>query len=194
MEEKIVWLVRHAERADFNDKGEWDPEWPQRARCLGEDPDDAPLTDNGKHQALHAASLLRAPLKCVYSSPFLRCRQTAQIIAKAYGTKWEVSTDLTEWMNPEWFTHTYDHFDKIHFKKHRAHFAPGYPVIPEKTEKSLISRWMRVYDGVRGAQAEKFPMALVTHGGGIHHMLNRLNPAIMSGKSVQFADVYRMKL
>lgn len=191
---KLVWLVRHAERADFNAKGEWDSTWPDRAKSIGEDPDDAPLTENGRKQAAHAASLIHGPLRKIYSSPFLRCRETAKIVADIHRTEWMTSTDLTEWMNPEWFRYTYPHLDRIHFQKYGAHFAPGYPKIPEETEASLIERWMRVYDGISALAADKFPMVLVSHGGGIHHMMNRYDPAIMSGKGVQFADVYRMEL
>lgn len=189
---KIVWLVRHAERADFSE-GEWDPVWPERAIGLGQDPDDAPLTVAGRRQARHAASLLHGPLNRIYSSPFLRCIETARIISDVHGVELMVSTDLTEWMNPEWFNNTYEHFEEIHFNSNRAHFARGYPEIPE-SEESHKERWNRVFLTLTEMDEENFPIALVTHGGGIHHLLNHYDTDIMSGKGVQFADVYRIEL
>ena len=187
---RLVWLVRHAERADL--KG--DIGWSERAREVGADPFDAPLTESGRKQAAHAATLIHSPLRHVYSSPFLRCRETADIIASAHSTGQSISTDLTEWMNPEWFQSAFTHFNEIHFRKYEASFVPGYPKIPEKTEECLVDRWMRIYTALVVLPANKFPLALVSHGNGIHHMMNRHAPAVMSGKSVQVADVYRMEL
>lgn len=185
--------MRHGERLDFNDKGEWDAGWPARAQQLGMDPSDAPLTPDGAVQAKYAASMIGAPIKRVYSSPFRRCVETAEAIADIHQVEMSVSTDLTEWMNPEWFSGCYEHFEKIHFQNNRAHFAPGYPVIPE-SEQSLIERWKRVFDALSRRPAEDFPAVLVSHGGGIHHLLNCYNPAVMRGKGVQYADVHKIEL
>jgi len=190
---RTVWLVRHAERADFNLEGIWDITWPDRARGLGQDPDDAPLTDAGGRQARHAASLIHGKLNRIYSSPFLRCLETARAISKVHEVELVISTDLTEWMNPEWFSYTYEHFNEIHFNENSAHFTPGYPEIPESKE-SHIERWKRIYQTLKEMSEEKFPIVLVTHGGGVHHLLNLHDLDLMSGKGVQFADVYRIEL
>ena len=191
---RTVWLVRHGLRQDFNEKQEWDRGWPERAKQLGIDPVDAPLTADGIVQAKHAASIIGGYVRHIYSSPFRRCTETAKEIAKVHRAEVSVSTDLTEWMNPEWFKWHYEHLDKIHFQGNRAHFAPGYPIIPESKEEDMIGRWGRVFDGIKTRPVDDFPLVIVSHGGGIHHLLNFYNRAIMHGKGVQFADVYKMEL
>jgi len=193
-----IWLVRHGERLDFNEQCEWYPEWLDRAKqagidTSGIDPTDAPLTADGVIQAKYAASIICSPVKHVYSSPFRRCLETAKEIAGAHKSKLSISTDLTEWMNPEWFNECYEHFKKIHFLNNRAFFAPGYPVIPE-SEQSNHERWSEVFNALKKHPIEDFPIVIVSHGGGVHHMLNLYNPRIMRCKGVQYADVHKIEL
>ena len=78
---RAVYLVRHAERMDFNSEGEWDNKWPARAIEMGLDPTDAPLTEQGIIQATQAAIKIREQPKKIYTSPFARCAKTAEILA-----------------------------------------------------------------------------------------------------------------
>lgn len=63
----------------------------------------SPLNENGKFQANFAAQICKQfmPTK-VYSSPFSRCQQTAEIIAKANGIKVEVTNNLKEFDMGNW--------------------------------------------------------------------------------------------
>eukprot|EP00668_Euglena_longa_P012581 GGOE01015041.1.p1 GENE.GGOE01015041.1~~GGOE01015041.1.p1 ORF type:complete len:240 (+),score=45.02 GGOE01015041.1:38-721(+) len=77
MAPKRVFVIRHGERLD-----ESDPEW----RLLAPRPHDPPLSDAGKHQACQLGALLRCEgITKVFSSPLLRCVQTANYIAEASG-------------------------------------------------------------------------------------------------------------
>jgi len=70
----VVYLARHANRADFVD-----PFWPETA----ERPDDPPLSHSGQTQAAElAARLAREPIDHLFASPFLRAVQTAHHIAE----------------------------------------------------------------------------------------------------------------
>ena len=100
---RSVYLVRHGERMDFNEKKEWDPEWPKRATRLGLEQKDTPLTERGYSQARKAAEVISRNVKIIYTSPFLRCVQTAEAISKKLDCEIIRSADLTEWMNPEWW-------------------------------------------------------------------------------------------
>ena len=189
----MAYLVRHAERMDFNSQGEWDNQWPARAIALGLNPNDAPLTEEGRIQARQAAmSIQDSPIK-VYTSPFLRCTQTADILASAKGVEMVISTDLTEWMNVEWFWSCYEHLEQIHFKDNKSQFLPEHPRFPE-SRVSYKERCIQVLDALKSMSEDEFPLVLVTHGGGIHHILNQHDSKIMIGKSVGYADVFRIEL
>ena len=192
--QRIVFLVRHAERMDFNAAGEWDTNWPEQATKLGLDWLDAPLTKNGSRQASHAATLIPPSIKRVFSSPFLRCLQTAKKVSDLHRVPLEISIDLTEWMNPEWFNDShYRHFQATHFDGNIAQFAKGHPRIPENADDH-DERWGMVFEGLMDLDDDTFPICLVSHGGGLHRLLNQYDKRIMSGKGVQFADVYRIVL
>lgn len=188
-----IWLVRHGERLDFNEHGEWDIGWLDRAKQMGVDPADASLTTNGVIQAKYAASMVSSPIKHIYSSPFRRCVETAEAIANVHNSSISISTDLTEWMNPEWFSDSYEHLRKIHFLNNRAFFAQDYPVIPE-LKQSFEERWSAIFDALKKHPMDDFPLVIVSHGGGIHNLLNLYNPSIMQGRNVQYADVHKIEL
>jgi broad specificity phosphatase PhoE len=190
---KTVYLIRHAERMDFNAEQEWDNKWPERAIEMGLDPTDAPLTEQGIIQATQAITKIREqPIK-IYTSPFARCVQTAEILASELGIKMEISTDLTEWMNVDWFWACHEHLEQIHFKDHKSQFLPEPPPFPESRD-SYPGRCIQVLETLTSMNEDRFPLALVTHGGGIHHILNQHDDKIMIGKSVGYADVFRIEL
>ena len=87
----IILLVRHGE-TDTNALG-----------MNGIVGNDAPLNETGKAQANTAARISKKynPTK-IYTSPFLRCQQTADSISKSTGVGIEVSESLKEFDMGDW--------------------------------------------------------------------------------------------
>lgn len=78
-----VWLVRHGERIDAIDKT-----WIKTASI----PTNPPLTQKGVAQATETGCLIASHIKphefvAVYSSPYLRCVQTANVIHEVLSTR-----------------------------------------------------------------------------------------------------------
>jgi broad specificity phosphatase PhoE len=93
---RAIWLARHASRRDFDD-----PHWGERAPR----PHDPPLSAGGQRQALAMADRLAGEsVTHVFSSPFLRCVETAAPIAERLGLAIELEAGLSEWLNVEWFS------------------------------------------------------------------------------------------
>jgi broad specificity phosphatase PhoE len=114
----VVVVARHAERLDYVSRdsgGNW--------VSTAERPYDPPLTNHGIKQALflgrHLASELKTfgfpPIAAVYSSPLLRCRETAIGIQQGLSSKSSSSCDehsqppvrvelgLAESINEDWY-------------------------------------------------------------------------------------------
>ena len=90
-----LWVVRHGERAD-----DANPLWHLTATR----PHDPPLTAEGIRQAESTAEALRRkchqqPIEAVYTSPFLRCLETAAAIASALQLPLKVEPGLSEWLS-----------------------------------------------------------------------------------------------
>ena len=94
-----VWVVRHGERIDSVEKG-----WKKTAAR----PHDPPLTPAGFEQAAATGRALREHrLDAIYTSPFLRCVQTATAIVEAMGPgapPIHVEPGLGEWLFNRWFS------------------------------------------------------------------------------------------
>eukprot|EP00438_Fugacium_kawagutii_P009724 Skav210496 [mRNA] locus=scaffold601:206948:212341:+ [translate_table: standard] len=98
----VVAVVRHAERADnmqaFDAWG--------CSKDAADFPHDPPITAAGVAQAEQLAHVLEAEevnFDVIVSSPFLRCLQTALILAKKFGTTVLVDQELGEVMGPPVF-------------------------------------------------------------------------------------------
>ena len=90
-----IWVLRHGERADVAD-----PTWLETA----DRPHDPPLTALGQQQAQATANALaNERIDAIYSSPFLRCMQTAAAVARARGLPIRVEPGLGELLNERWF-------------------------------------------------------------------------------------------
>jgi broad specificity phosphatase PhoE len=90
-----VWIARHASRLDFAE-----PAWAHSAPR----PDDPPLSPAGRREACAIARRLeREPIAHLFSSPFLRCVETAEPIAERLRLRIRVEDGLSEWLNREWF-------------------------------------------------------------------------------------------
>mmetsp|Transcript_30935 Transcript_30935/g.73419 ORF Transcript_30935/g.73419 Transcript_30935/m.73419 type:complete len:512 (+) Transcript_30935:48-1583(+) len=94
-----VWVVRHGERIDSVEKG-----WKKTAAR----PHDPPLTPAGFEQAAATGRALRGHrLDAIYTSPFLRCVQTATAIVEAMGPgapPIHLEPGLGEWLFNRWFS------------------------------------------------------------------------------------------
>src|SRR5512143_1584332 len=91
----VIWLTRHGSRQDFVDA-----EWHKTA----ERPDDPPLSSEGMSQASRLARRLENEgITAIFSSPFLRCVQTAARIADRLHLPIQIEPGFSEWLNPDWF-------------------------------------------------------------------------------------------
>ena len=80
-----VYLIRHGETA-----------WNEEGRCQGVT--DIPLTDKGRRQAQAVAKALeRQPIGRILTSPLLRARDTAALIAQPHALSPECYDELKEW-------------------------------------------------------------------------------------------------
>lgn len=103
----IVVVVRHGERLDYvlRDEGR---NWVEGATKTNSRPYDPPLSDHGIEQASKLGKQLRTellrlnlpPVHVVYSSPFLRCRQTAAAAVKAINQEEPSTTTTTTTATP----------------------------------------------------------------------------------------------
>jgi broad specificity phosphatase PhoE len=93
--ERVVWVARHGERLDFADAS-----WAGRA----ERPYDPPLSVEGRRQAgALARRLSDEPLAHLFSSPFLRCVESAAAIGCGRDLPVKIEAGLSEWLNRDWF-------------------------------------------------------------------------------------------
>lgn len=90
-----VCIARHGIRLDFAD-----PEWFKTAAR----PYDPPLAPAGVMQARELAQRLHTErIAHIFSSPFLRCVETASEIASLLELPIEIEPGLSEWLNAAWF-------------------------------------------------------------------------------------------
>ncbi|MCY3992175.1 MAG: MSMEG_4193 family putative phosphomutase [Caldilineaceae bacterium] len=86
-----LFLIRHGENA-----------WTERGALAGRTPG-VPLNEKGKEQAQQVAERLKdQPITAVYSSPLLRCLQTAQPLAAALDLPVSVEPGILEVDYGEW--------------------------------------------------------------------------------------------
>ncbi len=77
-----------------------DPEWYKTA----DHPHDPPLSAEGLVQAGQLAKRLEPEgVTGIFSSPFLRCVQTAEVVADRLHLPIHIEPGFSEWLNPEWF-------------------------------------------------------------------------------------------
>jgi broad specificity phosphatase PhoE len=95
MPARVIWIARHASRLDFADR-----EWAKRSPR----PHDPPLSLAGASEALALARRLsRESIDFLFSSPFLRCVETARPVATHLRLAIKIEPGLSEWLNREWF-------------------------------------------------------------------------------------------
>lgn len=187
---RSIWLVRHASRLDFAH-----PAWSDSAPR----PFDPPLSALGHAQAERvAARLAREPIRYLFSSPFLRCLETAAPIARRTGTPIAIEPALSEWLNPEWFPAAPEvlppeaageRFAEVD----RTYVPAGVACYPESAEQARAR-------AARAARllAARFPgdLVLVCHGaslqGAAAGLLDRLSEGAALYPDFPFAGVLRL--
>jgi broad specificity phosphatase PhoE len=93
--DRVIWIARHGARLDFED-----PRWSAAAGR----PHDPPLSSRGLREAEQIGQRLSTePVSHIFSSPFLRTLQTADVLARELLLGIKVETGLSEWLNREWF-------------------------------------------------------------------------------------------
>jgi broad specificity phosphatase PhoE len=90
----VIWLVRHGNREDFID-----PDWGKTALR----PQDPGLSPDGIEQARAAGERLKhEAIDRIFTSPYLRCAQTAHFIAEHVKAPVHVEPGLGELHHPDW--------------------------------------------------------------------------------------------
>jgi len=93
---RVIWIMRHGMRQD-----NIDPNWAKTAK----NPDDPPLAQEGRLQAIETGKFLSTQeVQLIYSSPFLRCIQTAGLIANIIKVPVRVEYGLSEALFTKWFS------------------------------------------------------------------------------------------
>jgi broad specificity phosphatase PhoE len=93
---QTVWIARHGNRIDFVN-----PAWFNTAARRY----DPHLSDDGFVQAQQLANrLVGEGITHIFSSPFLRTVQTANVIAETLDLPLKLNWGLGEWLNPEWMS------------------------------------------------------------------------------------------
>lgn len=123
-----LYLVRHAHAGS-------------RAGWSGADDAQRPLSDKGRSQARHFADELGdRPIRKLWSSPAVRCRQTLEPLAEASGETVKVASELAEGADPDAaIAFLLDH------ARHDAAFCSHGDLIP-KMIRRLAANGMRTTD------------------------------------------------
>lgn len=158
---QTVWIARHGSRIDTEI-----PDWDSKAQ----NPYDPWLSPRGIQQAHDLGRRLRSEsIGCIYSSPFLRTIETANILARELGVRIRIEHGLCEWLNGEWFRfrpqvmsaqQAKERFPVIDTSYHSC-TAPGFPETWEQcSHRCAKTAW---------ALAEQHPTSilLVGHGASV---------------------------
>ncbi|RPJ62425.1 MAG: histidine phosphatase family protein [Acidobacteria bacterium] len=161
----VIWLTRHGSRQDFVDA-----DWHKTA----ERPHDPPLSAEGLVQAEQLAWRLEPEgITAVFSSPFLRCLQTAAPVANRLRLPIRVEPGFSEWLNPDWFPAPPQILPREAMVEHFPVVARDYspqvhPTYPEDGE-TVLRRTAEAATGI--AQAYPGTVLYVGHGATVYGSL-----------------------
>ncbi len=168
-EKRVIWIMRHGLRRDSID-----PSWRKTAK----NPDDPPLAQEGRLQAIDTGKFLsNKDIQLIYSSPFLRCIQTAGLIASIIKVPIRVEYGLSEALFAKWFSKMPDVSSITELKKEVEWIDEAYksvviPSFPENEEKDTWERCARTMQRILADT--KGNILLVGHGASVAGMLNAL--------------------
>ena len=168
MQIERVYIVRHGE-TDYNATGRW-----QGAL-------DIPLNALGRQQAAHLAQYLHSQGETVdriYTSDLTRARETADIVAQAFGLEAHVELRLRE-TNVGVFQGLTNHeIDAQHAAiRHLWNNDDDYVIPTGESRNQVKQRMMEVWHEWTGHLALRHLM-IVSHGGAIRWLLRGLFPNI----------------
>jgi broad specificity phosphatase PhoE len=172
---QTLWLLRHGERSDLVDQN-----WLKTATR----PFDPPLTEKGIKQAQQTAEYILSTgtkLNHVFSSPFLRCMQTANEVAKRLQIPIKIEYGLSEWLKAAWFTElpcfdhatfdvgSYPHMDHEYQSFYRDKLT--YPESVGDLENKYVSTTKELHNMYGDDH-----ILLVTHGYGVQILTEMFDP------------------
>ena len=123
----IVWLSRHGHRMDMEDV---------EAVARSSHPLDPSLSPTGVLQAeALGRRLVGEGIQKIFSSPFLRCLETAHGVALSLGLPIQIENGLGEFLSPKWFPNmpelrTNDYIDS-RMQVDRSYQSVGHSEFPE---------------------------------------------------------------
>ncbi|KJE94406.1 hypothetical protein CAOG_05049 [Capsaspora owczarzaki ATCC 30864] len=178
---RTIYIVRHAERLDLVD-ATWIP---AAAR-----PWDPPVSEHGLRQARHTGSrLARYPVARVFTSPFLRCMQTAaEIVAGMAGDESlasqvlvNVEHGLAEFMCKAWFEAKPEMLSledmvaqvptmNLEYQSQMSFFYP-------ETIEMMSRRYQRCIRNIVALLGPDEHCVIVTHGYGVQFIVEDLDPS-----------------
>jgi broad specificity phosphatase PhoE len=166
MQIERVYIVRHGE-TDYNATGRWQGFL------------DIPLNALGRQQAAHLATWLQSQgetIDRIYTSDLTRARETATIIAQAYGLEAQIDIRLRE-TNVGVFQGLTNHeIDAQYADIRHAWNQDDHYVIPNGESRMQVhDRMMEVWHEWTGHLALRHLM-IVSHGGAIRWLLKGLFP------------------
>jgi broad specificity phosphatase PhoE len=142
---KTIYLIRHGQKVN--------------------QPGDPPLTDLGKKQAILTANHIKSlSFDLIVSSPSLRARQTAQIIADTTGMSLKIEPSITERMN--WGDIKGQTFDDFWQEWIRSSSEPDYQPTPGISSKMNGQRFLLFLADLL-KKAKTNTVLIVSHGGTI---------------------------
>ncbi len=166
---RVIWIMRHGIRQD-----NIDPNWTKAAKR----PDDPPLAQEGRLQAIDTGKFLsNQDIRLIYSSPFLRCIQTAGLIANIIKVPIRVESGLSEALFIRWFSKMPDLLPVTELKKEIEWIDETYksvviPSFPENEEKDTWERCTRTIQNILTDTTGN--ILLVGHGASVAGLIKAL--------------------
>ncbi|HOC05741.1 MAG: histidine phosphatase family protein [Bacillota bacterium] len=158
-------LIRHGETV-----------WNREGRFQGAI--DVPLSEKGKAEARQLGAYLRdKPLKAIYSSHLSRALETAQAVARHHHLPVQVVEGLGEINMGEWAGHSWEEiWEKWPELGRQWYNSPPESPPPPGGEyyPDFQARAMEALEEIAAAHASTDLLAVVTHGGVIRAVINKL--------------------
>ncbi len=175
---RVIWIMRHGIRQD-----NIDPNWIKTAKK----PDDPPLAHEGRLQAIDTGKFLsNQDIQLIYSSPFLRCIQTAGLIANIIKVPIRVEYGICEALFAKWFSKMPDLSPITELKKEIKWIDETYKsvVIPSFPENEAKDTWERCARTMKKILTDTTGnILLVGHGASVAGLLKALTGTSENGNS-----------